>query len=305
MILDEETIKKLEKMGYRFAGPSKHSAVKICNWTRESLRGRNVCYKEKFYGISSHRCLQMTPSLPFCTQRCRFCWRDINITYPEWTGTVDEPEQILDDCIKAQREILQGFKGNPKVSEKKFKEAMNPNQVAISLAGEPTLYPKLPEFVDLVNSRGMTSFLVTNGTRPEMIKKLLNHQPYQLYITVAAPDEFIYKKTCQPIINDGWTRLKKSLSMLSQFNRSVIRLTLVRNLNMIKPEKYAKMIEKANPKFVEAKAYMAVGFSRERLGLSYMPQHEEIMKFAEAIEQNSSYRITDEKKESRVVLLTK
>ena len=305
MILTRETISRLEKAGYRFVGSSKHSAIKICSWTREAIRGKNFCYKQKFYGIASHRCLQMTPALPFCTQRCQFCWRDTTITYPKWVGPIDEPKQILDEAIEAQREILQGFKGNPNVDMKKFKEAMEPNQVAISLAGEPTMYPKLPEFVDLVNSRGMTSFLVTNGTNPDMIERLLDSQPYQLYITLAAPDEETYKKTCQPIIPDGWLKLMKSLSMLNQFNRSVIRLTLVKGLNMITPEKYAEHIEKAGPKFVEAKAYMAVGYSRERLGLPYMPQHSEIRAFAEKIEENSSYRIKDEKADSRVVLLMK
>ncbi|MDD5416570.1 MAG: 4-demethylwyosine synthase TYW1 [Candidatus Aenigmarchaeota archaeon] len=296
--------KRLEKMGYRFGGKNKHAAVKICEWTRESLRGKGVCYKEKFYGIKSHRCLQMAPGVNSCNHKCAFCWRDINITNPKWNGPIDEPEVILNKLIEEQRKLLMGFKGFDKTDMKKFKEAMEPNQVAISLAGEPCLYPKLPELVDLINNRKMTSFLVTNGTIPEMVKKLEKHQPYQLYVTLAAPNEEIYKKTCGPMIKNGWKKIMKTLSLLKKFKRTVIRLTLCKNLNMINPEEYAKIIEKAKPKWIECKAYMSIGYSRDRLGPAYMPTHEEIKKFAKEIEKHSSYKIVGDQKASRVVLLT-
>ncbi len=297
--------KRLEKMGYRFAGKNKHAAVKICEWTRESIRGKGVCYKEKFYGIKSHRCLQIAPGVPYCSHRCAFCWRDTNITNPKWNGPLDEPEEIFDELVKKQRSLLMGFKGFEDADKKKFKESMEPNQVAISLAGEPCLYPKLPELIDLINAKGMTSFLVTNGTVPEMVKKLVDHQPYQFYMTLAAPDEETYLKTCKPLIKDGWKNIQKTLALIKKFKRSVIRLTLVKNLNMVRPEEYAKLIEKAKPMFVEAKGYMAIGFSRERLGPGYMPSHKEIKEFAKDIEKHSSYKITAEQEASRVVLLEK
>jgi tRNA wybutosine-synthesizing protein 1 len=296
--------KRLEKMGYRFVGKNKHAAVKICEWTRESIRGKGSCYKEKFYGIKSHRCLQIAPGVEYCNHKCLFCWRDTDITKQKWTGPIDEPKEILDDLIINQTKILQGFKGFEGADKKKFKESMEPNQVAISLAGEPCLYPKLPELVDLINNRGMTSFLVTNGTIPEMVEQLVEHQPYQMYITLAAPNEEIYLKTCRPMIKDGWKQIMKSLSLLKKFKRSVIRLTLCKNLNMIKPEKYAELIEKYKPTFVEIKAYMSIGYSRDRLGPTYMPTHEEIKNFAKEIEKHSSYKITNEQEASRVVLLT-
>jgi len=299
-------IKQLEKIGYRFVGPSKHSAIKICEWTRKALRGENFCYKQKFYGIATHRCLQMSPSAQFCTHRCLFCWRNTDITYPKWIGPVDEPKRILEEAIEAQRKILQGFKGNPKVTKERFNEAMNPNQVAVSLIGEPTLYPRLPGLIDEIKKMGATAFLVTNGTQPGMIKKLLSHQPTQLYITLAAPDEEIYEKTCRPLIKDGWQRIMKSLSFLDKFScNTVIRLTLVKNLNFINPEEYAYIIKNANPKFIEVKSFMSVGFARRRLPYSAMPLHKEIKKFSEIISKKSGYKIKDEKRDSRVVLLTK
>ncbi|MEM7826616.1 MAG: 4-demethylwyosine synthase TYW1 [Candidatus Aenigmatarchaeota archaeon] len=305
-IINYDDIKRLEKAGFRFIGKHKHSAIKICEWTRKAIRGDNFCYKQKFYGINSHRCLQMTPAFQFCTHRCLFCWRDISITYPKWNCPIDEPKQILDEAIKAQQKILQGFGGNIKVTKKRFNEAMNPNQVAISLAGEPTLYPKLPELIDEIKMRNMTSFLVSNGTKPDMIKRLLNHQPNQLYITLPAPNEKVYKQTCQPLIEDGWERIMKTLSLLKKFScNTVIRLTLVKGINFIDPEGYAKIILDASPKYIEVKSFMSVGFARQRLPYSAMPLHNEIIKFAEEIERAINYKIIDEKRDSRVVLLIK
>ena len=60
MIFTDNQIQKLQKMGYRFAGNNYHAAAKICHWTKKSILDEGVCYKEKFYGIKSHRCLQMS-----------------------------------------------------------------------------------------------------------------------------------------------------------------------------------------------------------------------------------------------------
>jgi len=275
--------KDLEKQGYRLVGS--HSAIKVCLWTKKCIRNEDVCYKNTFYGINSNRCVQMTSSLFFCNHRCLHCWRDIDFTLPKWKGPVDSPNKIIDGCIKAHIEYLQGFGGNPKTNKKKFKESLKPLHFAISLSGEPTFYPKLPELIKELRKRKISSFLVTNGTNPEMLKKLLEKkaQPTQLYITLPAPDEKTYKKVCRPLIKNGWKKILESLKLIKKFKRSVIRLTLVKNLNMIKPEKYAELIEKAKPKFVEAKAYVWVGYSKQRLGIENMPRHPEIMKFAKKI----------------------
>jgi tRNA wybutosine-synthesizing protein 1 len=72
---------------------------------------------------------------------------------------------------------------------------------------------------------------------------------------------------------------------------------------MTKPEEYAKLIKAAEPQFLELKAYMAVGFSRERLGMKFMPLHDEIANFAKQIQEHTDYKIIDEKKNSRVILM--
>jgi len=213
----------------------------------------------------------------------------------------------MDGCIVEQKKILQGFAGNPNTQAKKFYNAMRPKHVAISLSGEPTLYPYIGGLVEDIKSRKMTSFLVTNGTLPERIQGLLDNgqQPTQLYVTVAAPDKETLKATALNMFEDAWERLMVSLSMLQQFDRSVIRLTLVRNLNFKEPEKYAEIIEKASPSFLEVKSFMAVGGAQSRLPYDSMLSHREIMEFAAEIESHSSYRIVEQKGDSRVALLTR
>jgi tRNA wybutosine-synthesizing protein 1 len=296
-----------ERAGYRFFGKNRHSAISICEWCRNSLREEGFCYKQKFYGIASNRCIQMSPAVFVCTENCLFCWRPTRFALPPKDQAWDSPEEILDGAIEEQKKILQGFAGNSKTTAKKFYTAMRPKHVAISLSGEPMLYPHMGNFIDEIHSRKMTSFLVSNGTLPDRIKALIdnNQQPTQMYITLAAPDKETLTKTSLPMIDDAFERLMASLKMLSQFKRSVIRMTVVRNLNFHSPEKYAKIIEMASPNFLEVKSFMAVGGATARLPYDSMLSHEEIMNFAAKIEKHSSYRIIDSKSDSRVALLTR
>ena len=57
--------------------------------------------------------------------------------------------------------------------------------------------------------------------------------------------------------------------------------------------------------FVEVKAYMWVGMSRERLEQTNMPRHEEVKEFAQQIADFANYKLIDEHEPSRVVLLMK
>jgi hypothetical protein len=54
---DLKTSKQLEKAGY---GIYNHSAVEICHWTKESIVNGRTCYKNKFYGIDTAGCMEMT-----------------------------------------------------------------------------------------------------------------------------------------------------------------------------------------------------------------------------------------------------
>ncbi|RKY01305.1 MAG: hypothetical protein DRP54_03975 [Spirochaetes bacterium] len=110
----------------------------------------------------------------------------------------------------------------------------------------------------------------------------------------------------RPANKDFWERLLKSLEIMNSFScRKVIRLTMVKGYNMKNPEGYAKLINIANPDFVELKAYMHVGESRKRLPREAMPFHEDVKEFAEKVSELSGYPYKDEQKESRVVLLAR
>lgn len=298
----------LKKQHYALIG--KHSAVQICRYTKSSIIDKDVCYKERFYGIRCHRCCQMSPSTMWCQHRCLFCWRPIEHTLGDKIkGKVDSPKQIVDECIKAQQKMLMGFGGNEKCNRTKFREALYPKHFAISLSGEPTIYPKLPELIKELEKRKITSFVVSNGEIPEMIRKI---NPTQLYISVDAPNKDLFNKIDRPCNKKyGWKNLINTLKILKskKETRTVLRLTLIKGLNMTEPENYAKLIKMAMPMFVEVKAYMAVGFSRQRFGephcVEIMPLHSEVKDFAKKICKHSGYKIIDEKENSRVVLLMK
>src|SRR4030042_3294919 len=118
-----ENVKEiLKRQHYAIVG--KHSAVQVCRWTKKSLRNEGICYKEQFYGIKSHLCCQMSPSVMWCPNRCLHCWRAIELTIDnELKGEVDTPKEIIDGCIKAQRELLSGFKINEKPKKKQLSKA--------------------------------------------------------------------------------------------------------------------------------------------------------------------------------------
>ena len=299
-----ELRKILEKQNYAIVG--KHSAVKLCHWMRQSLLFKRECYKQTFYGIESHRCLQMTPSVNQCTQMCLFCWRHQGFTEKELKD-MDDPKYILDKSIDAQRRLITGFKGDDRCDQRKWKEANDPNMVACSLSGEPTLYPKLGEFFEECHKRGMTTFLVTNGTNPEALKNL-DPLPKQLYVSVVAPNKEVYKKICSPLVSDGWEKLNQTLELLPSLDtRIVIRHTLVQGWNMDSKyvKEYAGLDEKASPSFIEPKGYVFVGYSRKRMNLANMPSHNSVRDFGSKLANGLGYELAMEKSVSRVVLLSR
>ena len=303
MSLNKKQVEKLVSSGYRFVGSHNHAAAKICHWTKQSILDKGVCYKEKFYGIESHRCLQMAPAVPNCQQKCEFCWRDLSHTQTQWEGEYDDPKTIIDEAVKAQNNLLCGFFGNDKANKEKLEESKTPTNAAISLAGEPMLYPEIDELIAEFNRRNFTTFVVSNGQCVDKLKNLEN-EPYQLYLSLDAPTKKIYNDVCQPQISEGWDNLNQSLDTLASFNsRTCIRTTCVKGRNMTNPEKYAELIKKASPDFVEIKAYMCVGSSRHRLTPDNMPTFDEVKSFAQKIGENCGKKIVNESEVSRVVLL--
>lgn len=298
----------LIKQRYHLVGPSGHAAVKKCYWLHKALTEGMSCYKS-WYGIESHRCIQFTPILS-CPNACLHCWRiessDVGVYWDELKlPSIDRPEVLVQDSIKEQLRILSGYKANVKVDLKKLSEARHPKHFAISLAGEPMLYPYMDELLNLLHSKGFTSFLVTNGLYPKALASL-TREPSQLYVSINAPNEEVYRKVCRPSIPEAWSRLNETLSLLRSFKRpTALRLTLIKDVNDVDVEGYAKLIEKAHSHYVEVKAYMYLGFSRLRLKQESMPKHREVLDFAKLLSQHTGYEVVRESLHSRVVLLSR
>jgi tRNA wybutosine-synthesizing protein 1 len=313
----KKLIETLKKQHYALIG--NHSGVQICRWTKKSLLDEGFCYKEKFYGIKSHRCCQMSPSIGFCENRCLHCWRAIELTIGDKMNLkdTDNPKKIIDGCIKAQIKLLSGFNGNKKINKKKFKEASEPMQFAISLTGEPTLYPKLGELIKELRKRGKTSFIVTNGLNPKVLEKLNKNKqlPTQLYLSLNSPNEKLYNKWHNSKIKNAWKKFNETINLSPKLStRKVIRMTLVKGLNNNMKEdfvkEYSDLIKKAKPDFIEVKGYMSVGFARNRKGMGYesMPTHEEIKDYSRKLQnalKKEGYKILDGHEYSRVVLIGK
>ncbi len=303
-MIPEDVKESLEKQKYRIIG--KNGAVKLCPWLKEGMKGKKACYKERFYGIESHRCLQLTPNAVHCTQKCLFCWRAYEVWNENEMKDFDDPIKLLDEAIDAQRKLLSGFGGSLDIYEKElWEESKKPKHVAISLSGEPTLYPKLSEFISEIHKRDMTSFLVSNGTRPSKLRQL-EELPTQLYLSLDAYEKELYEEICRPQIEDGWKKINESLELLSSLDtRTVLRITLLDGLNDEFNKKYYDLISKANPDFIEIKSYMNIGYSRKRLDRDKMVSNEKINQFARDLEKETDLSINDNIEKSLVTLLNK
>lgn len=305
----EKSLEKYKNAGYRVVGKHLHTGVEVCRWAKESLRGGKPCYKS-VYGIQSHRCVQMTPTLNFCNLNCQWCWRTFRPNRKKSAKVWDNPKDIIDAAIAAQRNLLSGWGGNPKTSSQILKEALNPKHFAISLDGEPTFYPKIAELIKEIKKRGMTAFLVTNGTTPIKLKELLKKKaaPTNLYISVYGPGAKEFGVGTGAKVN-LWKNVLSSLKLFPQFEkqtcRTVFRVTCTKGLTMLLPIMYSELIKMSKPMFVELKGYAWLGESRKRLEQEAVPTIEELQEFAKDIIRYTKYKIKHIDNRSRVIILVR
>ncbi|XP_063154791.1 S-adenosyl-L-methionine-dependent tRNA 4-demethylwyosine synthase TYW1B isoform X1 [Candoia aspera] len=292
----------LTKQGYRLIGS--HSGVKLCRWTKSMLRGRGGCYKHTFYGIESHRCMETTPSLA-CANKCVFCWRHhTNPVGTEWRWKMDQPEMILQEAIENHQNLIKQFKGVPGVREDRFKEGMEAKHCALSLVGEPIMYPQINQFLKLLHRHNISSFLVTNAQFPEEIRNL---QPVtQLYVSVDASTKDSLKKIDRPLFKDFWQRFLDSLQALAEKRqRTVYRLTLVKAWNVDELKAYSDLVSLGKPDFIEVKGVTYCGeSSASSLTMANVPWHEEVKRFVqELVDLLPDYEIASEHEHSNCLLI--
>lgn len=294
-------------------GVSDHSTVDVCHWTKRSFRHEGSCYKHKFYGISTHRCMEFSPAGMYCENRCVYCWRPMEF-YDSLTMRPDNvapPEDILRELMAERRRLISGFYGDPRNDRQMIDESLLPSHYAISLSGEPTMYPRLPELIRHLKSLDATKsvFLVTNGQEPAMIRRLQDEDalPTQLYLSCNAADYDSFIRINKPRYADSWERWNRTLDMLKTLDtRTVMRITLIRGYNDGEGQErpFADMLRRSSPHFVEIKSYMHVGRSTNRLQHSHMMEMEEVRRFSSQTARHSGmFSVMDESDISRIVVL--
>ncbi|KAL0438549.1 UNVERIFIED_CONTAM: S-adenosyl-L-methionine-dependent tRNA 4-demethylwyosine synthase [Sesamum latifolium] len=295
----------LEKQGYKIIGS--HSGVKLCRWTKSQLRGRGGCYKHSFYGIESHRCMETTPSLA-CANKCVFCWRHhTNPVGKSWKWKMDDPLVIVDTAIELHTKMIRQMKGVPGVKAERLSEGLSPRHCALSLVGEPIMYPEINALVDELHRRRISTFLVTNAQFPERIKML---KPVtQLYVSVDAATKDSLKAIDRPLFGDFWERFIDSLkSLREKQQRTVYRLTLVKGWNTEDVDAYSSLFDVGSPDFIEIKGVTYCGSSAtSKLTMENVPWHSDVKEFSEALAQKSNgmYEVACEHVHSCCVLLAK
>ncbi|KAL2468349.1 S-adenosyl-L-methionine-dependent tRNA 4-demethylwyosine synthase [Forsythia ovata] len=293
----------LEKQGYKIIGS--HSGVKLCRWTKSQLRGRGGCYKHSFYGIESHRCMETTPSLA-CANKCVFCWRHhTNPVGKSWQWKMDDPIVIVDTAIDLHTKMIRQMKGVPGVKVERLSEGLSPRHCALSLVGEPIMYPEINSLVDELHRRRISTFLVTNAQFPEKIKML---KPItQLYVSVDAATKDSLKAIDRPLFGDFWERFVDSLRALKEKQqRTVYRLTLVKGWNTEDVDAYSNLFGIGDPDFIEIKGVTYCGTSAtSKLTMENVPWHSDVKEFSEALAQKSNrvYEVACEHVHSCCVLL--
>lgn len=293
----------LEKQGYKIIGS--HSGVKLCRWTKAQLRGRGGCYKHSFYGIESHRCMEATPSLA-CANKCVFCWRHhTNPVGKSWRWKMDDPLQIVEGAIDQHIKMIKQMKGVPGVKEERLTEGLTPRHCALSLVGEPIMYPEINTLIDELHRKRISTFLVTNAQFPEAIKSL---KPVtQLYVSVDAATKERLKAIDRPLFGDFWERFIDSLKALrDKQQRTVYRLTLVKGWNVEELDAYTDLLKLGKPDFVEIKGVTYCGSSKtSTLTMENVPWHHDVKAFAEALvaRTKGEYELSCEHEHSCCVLL--
>lgn len=304
------TYKNLTKQGYKIIGS--HSGVKICRWTKNELRGRGSCYKKSLFNISSSRCMELTPSLA-CSSKCVFCWRHgTNPVSKNWRWEIDEPEYILENALNAHYSMIKQMRGVPGVMADRFANAFKVAHCALSLVGEPILYPHINRFIELLHEKEISSFLVCNAQHPDALRNI--GKVTQLYVSIDASTKQELKRVDRPLYKDFWERMLECLDIIKtvqSHQRTVFRLTLVKGFNMGDISSYSDLVERGSPCFIEVKGATFSGASRNdvnSLTMQNIPYNEECKKFvedfvAELQRRGLPYEIAAEHAHSNCILI--
>ena len=168
------------------------------------------------------------------------------------------------------------------------------------------MYPFINEYLDLLHSKHISSFLVTNAQFPQKIKN--THYITQLYVSVDAATKDSLKSIDRPLFKDYWERFLLSLDNLREKQqRTVYRLTLVKAWNVGEIADYARLIARGLPTFIEVKGVTFCGKSDGSNLTMDNAISFEVIRFCEKLYEylSTDYEIACEHAHSCCVLIAK
>lgn len=90
----------------------------------------------------------------------------------EWKWEMDPPLEIVEQAVNAHKAMVKQMKGVPGVKADRLAEGMQPRHCALSLVGEPIMYPEINTLVGelhrygrLVGRSPQYALLVTESRR--------------------------------------------------------------------------------------------------------------------------------------------
>jgi wyosine [tRNA(Phe)-imidazoG37] synthetase (radical SAM superfamily) len=187
------------------------------------------------------------------------------------------PTDVLTDFLSqtpsALQDMIKQAKGIIGVIPERWEEAHTIKHCALSLVGEPIMYPHINEFCQGLHKNQISSFLVTNAQFPGKIAAL--DPVTQLYVSIDAATKDTLKAVDRPLFKDFWERFLGSLDALrDKGQRTVYRLTLVNGWNMKEVDEYVKLIGQGQPDLIEIKAVTYSGKSdASNLTIQNSPWH--------------------------------
>jgi len=164
-----------------------------------------------------------------CNFRCGFC-HNKDLVLPECKDNLEtySEEEIL-DYLKQNKDFLDGL---------------------VITGGEPTVSEKLPDFLKKIKEIGLCIKLDTNGSNPEMLKKLIDEKLIDFVAMDFKTDFENYHKVAS---NLDINKLKESINLIKNLENYEFRTTVVSGFvvkeNLIKIASFLKK-EEANKKFV-------------------------------------------------------
>lgn len=105
--------------------------------------------------------MEMTPSLA-CANKCVFCWRHhTNPVGTKWKWDTDKAEFIVSESINAHLKLIKELRGIFDTKMERFNEALKIRHCALSLVGEPIMYPQINELIEELHKNEISTFLVS------------------------------------------------------------------------------------------------------------------------------------------------